>query len=121
MVLGTEVKPIAGIAIANAGRVQHVSKMRRVPGGAAPCPFRASSCLRGRLCRIHGRRHPCLRTGRLRSCRTAYRPARRVRALCGTGPGESRGRCKVSLDSRSECHTGVGTPFLGGGEGDADR
>ena len=27
MVLGTEVKPIAGIAIANAGRVQHVSKM----------------------------------------------------------------------------------------------
>ena len=107
MVLGTEVKPIAGIAIANAGRVcMHVSKMRRVPGGAAPCPFR---------------RHPCLRTGRLRSCRTAYRPARRVRALCGTGPGESRGRCKVSLDSRSECHTGVGTPFLGGGEGDADR
>ena len=93
MVLGTEVKPIAGIAIANAGRVcMHVSKMRRVPGGAAPCPFRASSCLRGRLCRIHGHRHPCLRTGRLRSCRTAYRPARRVRALCGTGPGESRGR-----------------------------
>jgi hypothetical protein len=32
MVLGTEVKPIAGIAIANAGRVcMHVSKMRRVP------------------------------------------------------------------------------------------
>ena len=81
MVLGTEVKPIAGIAIANAGRVQHVSKMRPVPGGAAPCPFRASSWLRGRLCRIHGRRHPCLRTGRLRSCRTAYRPARRVREI----------------------------------------
>ena len=82
MVAKTKVKPIdgkRGIAIGEAPGA--CAEGSRVPVSATPCLFRASSCHRGRLCHIRGRRRPCLRgrrrTGRL-GRRTAYRkrPAR---------------------------------------------
>ena len=121
MVLGTEVKPIAGIAIASSGASSACVEDGGSPAGPhlVPSEHRHASAAASAVSTA-----AAIPVSEPAASGVAERhTARRVASeLCAAQDRVSHAMFGfVSLDSRSESHTGVGTPFLGGGEGDADR